>query len=91
MPERLDDLAASFRRDLRAAGKADRTIIIYRQAIRFFCDWLAARDRPLTTDSLTKGALAAWFEDLHEAHQPGTVLTRYKGMRRFVRLAARRG
>jgi hypothetical protein len=36
----LDDLAASFRRHLRAAGKVERTQVLYGQAIRFFGDWL---------------------------------------------------
>lgn len=85
--ERLDDLAASFTRDLRAADKADRTIVIYNQSIRFFCEWLRRQGRPETTESLTKGAISAWLAELHETQAPGTVLTRYRGMRRFTKWA----
>jgi hypothetical protein len=53
----IDDLAASFRRHLRAAKKADRTIVLYGQSIRFFCDWLTANGRPAT--------LVAFIGDAH--------------------------
>src|SRR4051794_35190522 len=83
--ERLEDLAASFRRDLRAAGKSDRTLEVYAQSVRFFSAWLEAQGRPATLDQLTRHAIKRWLADLAETKQPGTVLTRYKGMRRFVR------
>lgn len=86
MSERLDDLFDSFARDLRAAGKADRTITIYGQSLRFFCDWLTERDRPLTVDSLTKHAVSGWLAELAERGQSdNTILTRFRGMRRFTR------
>ncbi|MDP9239563.1 MAG: phage integrase N-terminal SAM-like domain-containing protein, partial [Actinomycetota bacterium] len=85
MAERLDDLAKSWARDLRAADKADRTIIIYGQSVKFFADWLAGQGRPQTVDSLTKHAVSAWLGDLYERCQGATVLTRYKGLRRFCR------
>lgn len=86
MAERIDDLFASFARDLRAADKAPRTIVIYGQAIRFFCDWLAEQDRPQTAESLTKHAISAWLASLVERGQAeSTVLTRYRSMRRFCR------
>lgn len=83
---RLDDLAASFRRSLRAAGKADRTQVIYGQSIRFFCDWLTEKDRPTTLDELTRPAISAWLADLMDrGNEPSTVGTRLRGMRRFCR------
>jgi site-specific recombinase XerD len=85
MSERLDDLFASFRRDLRAAGKADRTLVVYGQAVRFFGEWLEAHDRPQTLDQLTRHAIKGWLSDLAEKNAPGTVLTRFRGMRRFVK------
>jgi site-specific recombinase XerD len=82
----LDELFASFRRDLRAAGKAPRTIAIYEQAVRFFSDWLAAQGIEATTAELTKDRLADWFAHLAEEGQSeNTILTRYRSMRRFVR------
>lgn len=86
MAEHLDDLFASFARDLRAAGKAERTIDVYGQSVRFYSTWLSNRGRPVTTESLTKNAISTWLADLTEQGKaPATVLTYYKGLRRFVR------
>jgi len=85
MAERLEDLAASFRRDLRAEGRAERTATIYLQSIRFFGEWLTAHGRTATLDELSRSAIRSWLAELAEAFQPGTVRTRYKGLRRFCR------
>jgi site-specific recombinase XerC len=83
---RIEDLAASFRRHLRAAKKAERTITIYGQSIRFFCDWLAAQERPATLDQLTRHAIQAWMVDLGErGNEASTLATRLRGLRRFCR------
>jgi len=81
----IADLAASFRRSLRAAGKAERTLVLYGQSIRFFTDWLAAQDRSATLDQLTRHAITAWLADLGTDHEVSTVRTRLRGMRRFAR------
>jgi len=86
MGERLDDLLASWRRDLRAADKAPRTITIYGQSVRFFSAWLTEHGRDATLDELTKSAIAAWLGDLADAGQSANTLgTRFRGMRRFCR------
>jgi site-specific recombinase XerD len=85
MAELLDDLAASFARDLRASDKAPRTIVIYLQSIRFFGEWLQENDQPATLDSLTKANLVGWLGDLAEKNASSTVLTRFRGIRRFIR------
>lgn len=86
MNDPLDDLFASFKRDLRAARKAPRTIAIYEQAVRFFSAWLATQGVEATTAALTKDHLADWFAHLAEEGQSeNTILTRYRSMRRFVR------
>jgi site-specific recombinase XerD len=84
---RIEDLTASFRRSLRAAGKADRTITLYGMSTRFFCDWLAEKGRPQTLDELTRAAISAWLVDLMDVqgNEPSTVATRLRGMRRFCR------
>ncbi|WP_433368449.1 tyrosine-type recombinase/integrase [Actinoplanes sp. CA-142083] len=81
----ISDLAASFRRDLRAARKAPRTQILYGQSIRFFCDWLTEQNRPATLDQLTRHALSAWLAELGDRVEAETVRTRFRGMRRFCR------
>lgn len=85
MAERLDDLYASFARDLRAAGKAERTITIYGQSVRFFSDWLTRQDRPATVESLTKHDITGWLLELAAVNAESTILTRFRGMRRFTR------
>lgn len=86
MAERLDDLVASWRRHLRAADKAPRTVELYTQSVRFFTRWLADHDRPATLDELTRAAIANWLGDLADAGQStNTLSTRFRGMRRFCR------
>jgi site-specific recombinase XerD len=85
MAIRLEDLLASFRRHLRAASKAPRTIELYSQSVRYFSQWLTAHDRPATLDELTRHAISAWLAELAETCEPSTVATRLRGMRRFCR------
>jgi site-specific recombinase XerC len=82
LPIRLEDLLASFRRHLRAASKAPRTIELYSQSVRYFSRWLTEHDRPATLDELTRHAISAW---LAETREPSTLATRLRGMRRFCR------
>jgi site-specific recombinase XerD len=83
MPEPLADLAASFRRALRAEGKAERTATIYGQAIKFYAAWLTQQDQPITLDQLTRDQIRSWLAELAEDHSPATVRTRWKGLHRF--------
>ncbi len=85
MPTRLDDLLSSFRRHLRAATKAPRTIELYSQSVRYFSRWLTDRGREPVLDELTRHAISAWLADLAETAEPSTVATRLRGMRRFCR------
>jgi site-specific recombinase XerD len=82
---RLEDLLASFRRHLRAAAKAPRTIELYSQSVRYFSVWLAGKDRAAVLDELTRHAISAWLAELAETSEPSTVATRLRGMRRFCR------
>lgn len=81
----ISELAAAFDRSLRAAKKAVRTRTLYKQSIRFFCDWLADQNRPLTLDQLTRRAISDWLADLSERVDVETVRTRHRGIRRFSR------
>ena len=85
MAVRLEYLLASFRRHLRAASKAPRTIELYSQSVRYVSRWLAEHGRPETLDELTRHAISAWLAELAETCQPSTVATRLRGMRRFCR------
>lgn len=81
--ERLDDLAASFRRSLRADGRAERTVELYAMSVRFYGEWLARHDRPATLDQLSRSTIREWLEDLLSRNSPNTVRTRWKGLARF--------
>lgn len=86
MSSRLADLSKSFSRHLRAEGRADRTVTIYGQAIRFYADWLTAQGRPATVEELTRAGIREWLAQLTDAGmQPSTVKTRYRGLFRFCR------
>jgi site-specific recombinase XerD len=85
MPIRLEDLFGSFRRHLRAASKAPRTVELYSQSVRSFSQWLVARDRPATLDEWSRHAMSAWLAELAETCEPSTVATRLRGMHRFCR------
>lgn len=80
MAARLDHLAASFGRHLRAEGRADRTNKIYRQAVRFYGAWLEAQDQQLIVDELTRASIREWLEQLADVNEPSTVKTRPRGL-----------
>jgi site-specific recombinase XerC len=82
----LADLAAAFRRDLHRLKKADRTVELYDQSIRYFSAWLTAQGRPVTLDQFTRPAIVAWLADLADrGNAAGTLAARQRGLRRFGR------
>jgi site-specific recombinase XerD len=83
MTARLEDLGKSFARHLRAENKAAGTLRLYGQSIRFFSQWLEAQGRDAVLDELTRPAIREWLAQLADVHEPGTVRTRYRGLRRF--------
>ena len=85
MPESLESLRASFYRSLRVEGKADRTLVLYGQSITYLSRWLESRGMPADLSSLTRDNVLDWLEDLRRRGQTdGTVLTRWRGLRRFT-------
>ena len=85
MPDtaRLPDLHRSFARHLRAEGCADRTVVLYGQAITFFSRWLVAQGREPVLAELNRPAIREWLAQLADVHEPSTVKTRYRGLFRF--------
>ncbi len=81
----LSDLAASWRLDLRAERKSERTIVIYGQALRFFTAWLTVHDRPATLASFNRHTVRAWLAHLGEERglAASTVKTRFLGLHAF--------
>lgn len=87
MPELIDDLFASFVRDLKASGMSDQTVKTYRYSMKSFTRWLEAARRPVTDESLTKHAIVTWLGALTDDQKlaGNTRLTYFRGMRRFCR------
>jgi site-specific recombinase XerD len=86
MASRLDDLGRSFARHLRAEGRAERTVVIYGQAVRYFAAWLVESDRSPTVDELSRAAVRAWLASLTDRGQePGTIRTRHLSLGRFCK------
>jgi site-specific recombinase XerD len=84
-PESLESLAESFGRVLYIEGKADRTLVLYGQSVRYFCTWLTAQGQPTDLTSLTRDNVMGWLDSLRRRKlADGTVLTRWRGLRRFV-------
>ncbi|TDO14624.1 site-specific recombinase XerD [Mycobacterium sp. BK086] len=85
MPETLESLRSSFYRSLRVAGKADRTVALYGQSITYFSRWLVEEGHPVDVVSLNRDMVLEWFDYLRGRDlAAGTILTRWRGLRRFV-------
>lgn len=85
MPETFESLRGSFYRSLRVEGKADRTLVLYGQSITYLSRWLESQGLPADLSSLTRANVLDWLDSLRERGlTSGTVLTRWRGLRRFV-------
>lgn len=85
MSESLESLHKSFNRALRVEGKADRTVVLYGQSIRYFTRWLTEQGILADLDSLTRENVLGWFDSLRgRGLTDGTVRTRWRGLRRFT-------
>jgi site-specific recombinase XerD len=83
--EPLDSLWHSFNRSLRIEGKANRTIELYGQSVRYFSDWLTAQGTAPDLSALTRNNVADWLDSLRKrGHTSGTIRTRWRGLRRFT-------
>jgi site-specific recombinase XerC len=83
--ETLESLRASFNRSLRVEGKADRTLVLYGQSITYFSQCLIEQSLPVDLSSLTRSNVLGWLDALRaRGLTPGTIRTRWRGLRRFV-------
>jgi site-specific recombinase XerD len=81
---RLDDLARSFERYLRAGNKSPRTIETYLEALAGFSAHLAATSkRPL--DQARREDVETWIALLLSRWKPSTAHNRYRGLHAFYR------
>ncbi len=85
MAESLESLRSSFNRALRVEGKADRTIVLYGQSITYYTRWADEVGVSTDVEHLTRENVLDWLDYLRGKGQtPGTIRTRWRGLRRFV-------
>ncbi|MGP0081022.1 tyrosine-type recombinase/integrase, partial [Mycobacterium sp.] len=85
MSETLESLRGSFNRSLRVEGKADRTLVLYGQSIDYFSRWLAEQGVQAELSTMTRDNVLGWLDALRaRGLTTGTILTRWRGLRRFV-------
>jgi site-specific recombinase XerD len=83
--EPLETLRGSFNRSLRVEGKADRTLVLYGQSIRYFSAWLERNGDPADLTGLTRDNVLSWLDHLRgRGLATGTIRTRWRGLRRFA-------
>ena len=85
MSESLESLRGSFNRALRVEGKAERTRVLYGQSLTYYGRWCDEVGIPADVDNLTREHVLRWLDYLRGRGQSaGTILTRWRGLRRFV-------
>lgn len=87
----LEDLAASFRRHLRASNLAPRTIETYMSAVEAFAAFLHERGMPTAAAAIRREHVEAWIEHLLERWKPATAANRYRSMQAFFKWAISEG
>ncbi|MEX1146329.1 MAG: tyrosine-type recombinase/integrase [Acidimicrobiia bacterium] len=76
--------------ELRAAGKAERSIDNRTYNVRLFTDWLAGLDdAPEAVAEVTTAQVTRWLAERADVDAAETLLTRYRHLRAFFRWAER--
>jgi len=85
----LDAAQASFRRHLRAANKAPRTIQTYLDALDHFARFLAADGLPTDVGLIRTEHIEAWLVKLQDdGRRAASVANRYRSLQQFFRWLA---
>jgi site-specific recombinase XerD len=85
----LGDAAASWRRHLRAANKAPRTVQTYLDALDHFGRYLAAHGLPDDVGLIQPAHIEDWFVELQDGgRRAASVANRYRSLQQFFRWLA---
>jgi site-specific recombinase XerD len=87
----LTELIASFRRHLRAEGKASKTVKTYTEASVGLTRFLQQRGMPTQVTGITREHVEAYMEELLEHSKPATANNRYRGLQQFFKWALAEG
>ena len=91
LPDDYRLLAESFRRNLLALNRADRTIQGYLEAVRLFGDYLDAQGMPTRVGHIKREHVEAFIADLLERFKPATASSRYRALRVYFSWLAEEG
>lgn len=70
---------------MRVEGKADRTLVLFGQSIRYFSAWREGCDLAADVSNLIRDNVLHWLDQIRGKGQTaGTIQTRSRGLRRFV-------
>jgi site-specific recombinase XerD len=81
----LVSLLPSWRRHLRAANLADRTVQSYLEAAQQFADFLETRGMPRSVDAISREHVESFIETLLARWKPGTAASRYRSLQQLFR------
>src|SRR5450759_3031950 len=81
----LVSLLPSWRRHLRAANLADRTVQSYLEAAQQFADFLETRGMPRSADAISCEHVESFIETLLARWKPGTAASRYRSLQQLFR------
>jgi len=85
MTDTFESHLDSFNLTLRVERKAERTLVLYGQSIRYFSGWLEEQNLSADVSNLTRENVRGWLDNLrNRGLTDGTVQTRWRGLRRFV-------
>jgi len=87
----IPELAGSYRRQLVAENKADKTLLAYMSALSVLCQWLTARGRTLKIDTITRADIQDFVAEQLKGHKPATASNRFRSLKTFFRWAVTEG
>jgi site-specific recombinase XerD len=88
----VSDLAASFRRHLRAANRSPKTIATYLESVEQFAAFATSAGMPSEAGRVTREHVEAWEVSLQDAgKKPATVSNRHRGLAAFFRWLSEEG
>jgi len=87
----LEALSASFRRHLRAANLAPKTIRTYMEAATGLLTFLVERGMPTNVASISREHVEAYITDLLDRWKPTTASARYRALQQLFRFLVEEG
>jgi len=81
----LRSLIPSWRRHLRAANLADRTVQSYLEAANQLCEFLVAHGMPTEAGAIHREHVESYIQDILNRFKPTTAASRYRSLQQLFR------